>query len=292
MKQKQFWKKPLGIQHAPHQPGTPILAVTDLAVRYNGHSAPHFALQDVTFELHAGEQVALVGPNGAGKSTLLKALAGVLAPTRGQVKVYGHGPEGHICIAYVPQRSLVDWTFPVTVSDVVLMGRIGRIGLLRQAGKADHAKVRESLELVGVAELAKRQIAELSGGQQQRMFIARALAQEAELMLMDEPLTGLDVPSQEEIFKILHTLRERHVTAMLSTHDLNQAAEHFDRVMLLNRKLLGFGAPAEVFTEEHLRNAYGSQMRLLPVAEGILALGDTCCGGDRDHTCEEGHTHG
>ncbi len=290
MTRKQLWKTPLGIQHAPHQPGTPILAVSDLSVRYNVHSAPHFALQDIAFELRAGEQVALVGPNGAGKSTLLKTLAGVLTPTRGQVKVYGYGPEGHICIAYVPQRSMVDWTFPVTVSDVVLMGRIGKIGLLRQAGKSDHAKVHASLELVGIAELAKRQIAELSGGQQQRMFIARALAQEAALMLMDEPLTGLDLPAQEDIFKILRTLRDCHVTVMLSTHDLNQAAEHFDRVMLLRQSLLGFGPPAEVFTEERLRSAYGSQMRLLPVAEGVLALGDTCCGGD--HDCGEDHIHG
>ncbi len=286
MKRKWFWKTPLSVQHVAHQPGTPILAVAELSVRYNGH----FALQDVAFELRAGEQVAMVGPNGAGKSTLLKTLAGVLTPTRGQVKVYGHGPEGHICIAYVPQRSMVDWTFPVTVSDVVLMGRIGKIGLLRQAGKSDHAKVRESLELVGIAELAKRQISELSGGQQQRMFIARALAQEAALMLMDEPLTGLDVPAQEDIFRILRTLRDCNVTVMVSTHDLNQAAEHFDRVMLLRQRLLGFGPPAEVFTEERLRSAYGSQMRLLPVAEGVLALEDTCCSGDHD-ACE-GHAHG
>ena len=266
-------------RHAPHQPGTPILDVAGLTVRYNGR----VALEDVSFELQTGEQVAVVGPNGAGKSTLLKAVAGVLAPTSGVVQVYGHGPACHICIAYVPQRSLVDWTFPVTVSDVVMMGRIGRLGLLRRPGKRDHARVQECLELVDIADLAKRQISELSGGQQQRMFIARALAQEAALMLMDEPLTGLDIPSQEGIFQILEMLRQRAVTVVIATHDLNQAAERFDRVMLLNRQLLGFGAPAQVFTRDRLTRAYGGQLHLLPVEGGVLALGDTCC---------EGHRHG
>jgi manganese/iron transport system ATP-binding protein len=206
--------------HVEHQPGTPILRVADVSIRYNGH----LALDSVSFELRAGEQVAVVGPNGAGKSTLLKTLAGVQKPTKGHVSVYGHGPEGHICIAYVPQRSAVDWSFPVTVSDVVMMGRIGKLGLFRHPRKQDYALVLECLGLVGIADLAKRQISELSGGQQQRMFIARALAQEAALMLMDEPLTGLDLPAQEDIFQILTKLRERNVTVLLSTHDLNQAA--------------------------------------------------------------------
>ena len=265
--------------YAPHQPGTPILAVSGLTVRYNGHAA----LDDVTFDLHAGEQVAVVGPNGAGKSTLLKAVAGVLAPTSGTVTVYGHGPGGHICIAYVPQRTAVDWQFPVTVSDVVLMGRIGQLGLFRQPGKRDFAKVRECLDLVSITDLAKRQINELSGGQQQRMFIARALAQEAELMLMDEPLTGLDAPSQEGIFQLLDDLRARGVTIMLSTHDLDQAVQYFDRVMLLNRRLLGFGEPADVFTPERLMAAYGGHLHLMPVNGGLVAVGDTCCEGNHRH---------
>jgi manganese/iron transport system ATP-binding protein len=225
----------------------------------------------------------VVGPNGAGKSTLIKALAGVLAPTSGSVSVYGHGPEGHICIAYVPQRSAVDWNFPVTVADVVLMGRIGMLGLFRHPGKRDYEYMRECLELVGITDLAKRQIDQLSGGQQQRMFIARALAQEAELMLMDEPLTGLDIPSQEGIFEILARLRQHNVTVFVTTHDLNQAAEYFDRAMLLNQKMLGFGPPNEVFTPELLMLTYGGQMRLLPSDGGVLALSDTCCDGDHLH---------
>jgi len=273
------FKSILSRHYAPHQPGTPILAVSRLTVRYNGHAA----LDNVSFDLRPGEHVAVVGPNGAGKSTLLKAVAGVLTPSSGSVTVYGHGPGGHICIAYVPQRTAVDWQFPVTVSDVVLMGRIGQLGLLRQPGKRDLAQVRECLELVGIADLAKRQISELSGGQQQRMFIARALAQEAELMLMDEPLTGLDIPSQEGIFQLLHDLRERDVTIMLSTHDLDQAVQYFDRVMLLNRRLLGFGEPDEVFTEDALMTAYGGHLHLLPVNGGVLAVSDTCCEGDHHH---------
>ena len=265
--------------YAPHQPGTPILSVSGLTVRYDGHAA----LDNVSFDLRPGEHVAVVGPNGAGKSTLLKAVAGVLAPTSGSVTVYGHGPGGHICIAYVPQRSAVDWQFPVTVSDVVLMGRIGQLGLLRQPGKRDLAQVRECLELVGIPDLAKRQISELSGGQQQRMFIARALAQEAELMLMDEPLTGLDIPSQEGIFQLLHDLRAHNVTIMLSTHDLDQAVRYFNRVMLLNRRLLGFGEPDDVFTEDALMTAYGGHLHLLPVNGGVLAVSDTCCDGDHRH---------
>ncbi|MCB0004583.1 MAG: ABC transporter ATP-binding protein, partial [Anaerolineae bacterium] len=177
----------------PHLAGEPILALRDVSARYNGR----FALQDISFDLIAGEQVAVVGPNGAGKSTLFKVIAGVLPSSGGEVTVAGSGPGKHICIAYVPQRSQVDWTFPVDVADVVMMGRIGRLGLFRRPKRLDWDYVHQSLAVVGMSEFAERQIGELSGGQQQRVFIARALAQEAELMLMDEPLTGLDVRSQE-----------------------------------------------------------------------------------------------
>ena len=256
-----------------HQPGTPILEALGLSVSYqNG-----LALEDVTFRLDIGERVAVVGPNGAGKSTLFKVIAGVLSPTVGEVKVYGSGPGGHICIAYLPQRSQVDWTFPVNVTDVVMMGRIGKLGMLRWPGRRDWKFVRQCLEEVGLGDLAKRQIGELSGGQQQRMFIARALAQEAELMLMDEPLTGLDIQSQETIFEIMEKLSLRSVTIMISTHDLDQAAGRFDRVMLLNRRLMGFGSPEEVFTPEQLRAAYGGHLRLVQAGNELLVVADTCC---------------
>jgi manganese/iron transport system ATP-binding protein len=272
--------KPFIRPHIVHPQDGPVVDLSHVTVRYEG-AAP--ALDDVSFQLWRGERIAIVGPNGAGKSTLLKVVAGILQPSSGQVTVYGHGAGGHICIGYVPQRSQVDWKFPVTVSDVVLMGRVARIGLLRQAGHRDRDLVRDSLAQVGATDLANRQIGELSGGQQQRVFIARALAQEAELLLMDEPLTGLDVPSQEAIFEILDLLRSRHITVLVSTHDLQLAAERFDRQMLLKRKLLAFGQSSDVLTPEHLRLAYGTHLTVLPVPDGLLALSDTCCDGEHDH---------
>jgi manganese/iron transport system ATP-binding protein len=259
---------------AEHEPDRPMLEVAHLNVRYDHVTA----LEDVSFQLERGERVAVVGPNGAGKSTLFKVIAGVLQPTSGMVNVSGHVPGGHICIAYLPQRSNVDWTFPVSVADVVMMGRIGKLGIFRWPKSSDWDYVHQCLDDVGLLPLAERQISELSGGQQQRMFIARALAQEAEIMLMDEPLSGLDVQSQEDIYAILDKLRLRAVTVMVATHDLDQAATHFDRAMLLNHRLLGFDQPGEVFTTERLVMAYGGHLRLVENGEsGLLALGDTCC---------------
>jgi manganese/iron transport system ATP-binding protein len=268
--------KPPIKRRTPHDSEAPFLELSHVMVRYNGR----VVLEDISFRLIAGEQIAVVGPNGAGKSTLFKVIAGVLNPSDGEVKVAGHCPGGHICIAYVPQRSQVDWTFPVTVADVVMMGRAGQVGLLRRAGRRDWEYIRQCLEVVGMLELADRQIGELSGGQQQRMFIARALAQQAELMLMDEPLTGLDLPAQEDIFRVMSELRRHHVTVMVATHDLNMAAERFDRVMLLNSRLLGLGQPKDVFTPDRLQTAYGGHLRLVQTDDGVMVLSDTCCGGD------------
>lgn len=264
--------------HAPHLPDTPLLEVSHLSVYYDAIPA----LEDITFTLQAGEHMAVVGPNGAGKSTLFRVIAGVLPPTTGHVQVYGGVPRRHICIAYLPQRSRVDWNFPVTVVDVVMMGRIGKLGLLAWPRGKDKMYVRQCLEAVGIADLADRPIGALSGGQQQRMFIARALAQEAELMLMDEPFAGLDLPAQQEILHILEDLKARGITILLSTHDLNQAAERFDRVMLLNRRLVGLGTPAEVFTPERLMAAYGGHLHLVETEGGWVAVGDTCCGREGD----------
>ncbi len=263
-----------------HRPDAPVVEFRNVTIGYDGDQP---ALQDASFALTRGERVAIVGPNGAGKSTLLKAIAGILPPSAGTVDVYGAGAGGHICIGYVPQRSQVDWNFPVTVADVVLMGRVARMGLFRHPGRNDRRLVAESLAQVEMAGLAGRQIGELSGGQQQRVFIARALAQEAELLLMDEPLTGLDVPSQEAIFNILDLLRARGLTVLVSTHDLQLAAERFDRLMLLRRRIIGFGAAAEVLTPTNLRLAYGSHMTMIDAAEGLFALSDTCCEGDEEH---------
>jgi len=270
---KDIRKSTFPRQHFKHLEDTSILEISNLFVRFDSR----LALDDVSFQLHHGERVAVVGPNGAGKSTLFKSIAGVLKPISGEIKVYGHGPGGHICIAYLSQRSQVDWSFPVTVSDVVMMGRIGKLGLLRWPKHRDWEIVRQALVDVGLEELTNRQIGELSGGQQQRMFIARALAQEAELMLMDEPLTGLDISSQESIFTILDDLQGRGVTVMVATHDLDLAAGSFDRVMLLNQRMLGFGVPEQVFTPKQLMSAYGGHIHLVETDDQLLVVADTCC---------------
>jgi ABC-type Mn2+/Zn2+ transport system ATPase subunit len=254
------------------------LQVKDLTVRYNGSAA----LQKLSFHLSAGVRVAVVGPNGAGKTTLLKVLAGAMRPSSGSVMVYGRKPGGHVCIAYVPQRSQVDWVFPVTVAEVVMMGRIRRIGLFRFPGRADWQVVDRALERVGMAGLRGERIGELSGGQQQRVFLAQALAQEAELILLDEPLTGLDLPSQDAIFRLLDELREQGIPVMVATHDLNLAAERFDAILLLNRRLVAIGPAKEVLTREHLEQTYGDHIHLLPEGEGMLVLADTCCEGGEE----------
>ncbi len=264
-------------QRHHHSADAPILRAENLSMRYESGSA----LEDISFSLSEGERIAIVGPNGAGKSTLLKIIAGVQKETAGQVQVFGHAPRGHICIAYLPQRSQVDWTFPVTVADVAMMGRIGHLGLFRNPKAHDWDVVHHALELVKLNHLAKRQIDQLSGGQQQRMFIARALAQEAEIILMDEPMTGLDVTSQDAIFGILDELRTRDVTVLVSLHDLKMASEHFDRVMLLNKHLLAIGLAEYALSPEHLIAAYGGSLQLIPSEKGTLALSDTCCDGNR-----------
>ena len=270
--------------HMPHEPGTPALEMQDVWVNYAGRLSPgnggaRHALEAVTFRVERGERVAVVGPNGAGKSTLFKVIAGTLRPDRGRVTIFGHGPAGHFCIAYVPQRNQVDWNFPVTVEDVVMMGRVRQIGLLRRPGKSDWATVHAALERVDAAGLTHRQIGELSGGQQQRVFLARALAQEAELVLMDEPLNGLDIPTQEAIIGILDDLRRDGVTVLLATHDLDLAAERFDRIMLLNRRVVAFDKPGAALQSGNLLHAYGGHLHRVEGGDGLL-ITDTCCDGE------------
>ena len=264
--------------HTHHETNKPVLDVSRLTVRYNGR----VALENVNFHLHGGERVAVVGPNGAGKSTLFKVVAGVLTPSSGEVKIFGSRPRGHVCIGYIPQRSQVDWNFPVTVADVVMMGRSAKLGPLNFPHKKDWEHVNHALETVDLVNLASRQIGQLSGGQQQRMFIARALAQEAELMLMDEPLTGLDTPSQEDILDLLNRLKQEKVTVMVATHDLDQAATHFDRIMLINHQLVAFGLPSDVLHTDNLLKAYGGKLK--PVdGQNILSMDDCCDEGEHDH---------
>lgn len=255
-----------------HRAGAPVLSVQDLTVMYGRTPA----VDRVSFELSAGDQVAVIGPNGAGKSTLFKAIAGVIEPTRGTVRVGGSDPEGHICIAYIPQRNQIDWSFPVTVADMVMMGRVGRLGWLRRPGRKDRERVRDCLRLVHLDHLAGRQIGQLSGGEQQRMFLARALAQQAELMLMDEVMSACDVPSQEEIFRVLERLKEQRIAVMVSTHNLEDAASRFDRVLLMNQALIGLGSSTEVFVPDRLKQAYGGHLRFVNTPQGTLILNDAC----------------
>ena len=278
----------IAFRGADHERAAAFLELRDLSVSYEpagslaGTRDRTPALDAVSFTAARGEQVAVIGPNGAGKSTLLRVMAGLMRPVRGEVLLSGHPPDRHICIAYVPQRSTVNRLFPATVEDVVMMGRIRQIGAFRRPKSGDWEIVRTCLERVNARHLAKKHIGELSGGQQQRVFIARALALDTELLLLDEPFSGIDLPSQDQIFETLVRLREDGVTVFVATHDLNLAGEKFDRVMLLNRKIIAFGLPGEVLTPEHLLEAYGGHIHHLGEA-GALVIDDHVGNGEGGH---------
>jgi len=214
-------------------------------------------------------------------------VAGVLSHQAGSVTVFGSEPGGHICIAYVPQAASVDWSFPITVFDAVMMGRTSMIGLFRKPSRTDREIVRSCLGTVNMESLAGRQIGELSGGQRQRVFLARAIAQEAEIILLDEPFTGLDIASQNDIFAVLSDLTAKGVTALVATHDLDMAAERFPRIMLLNRRLIAFGGKAEVFTPELLLTTFGGHVRAVQGAGRNVVVYDTCCDGGEDQARSE-----
>ncbi|MFH0916500.1 MAG: metal ABC transporter ATP-binding protein [bacterium] len=252
---------------------TELLELREVSVFYGGR----LALESVSLSIEHGAQVAVVGPNGAGKSTLFKAMVGLLPLRSGEILIHGRpSAEYHDPIAYVPQREEVDWRFPVSVSDVVAMGRYGRRGWLRRLSAVDKEVILASLEHLGIVDLAQRPIGELSGGQQQRVFLARALAQEPHVLLLDEPFTGVDVSTREATLDLLAGLRASSVTVLVSTHDLDLAAGRFDEVVLLNGRLVSAGRPQEVFTQEHLQAAFGGQMM---VVDGKTIVVDQCCGG-------------
>jgi manganese/zinc/iron transport system ATP- binding protein len=234
----------------------PALEITDLTVAYGDKPV----LWDVDLEVPTGTLTAIVGPNGAGKTTLLRSVLGLVRPAAGQALVLGKPyAEQRRLVAYVPQRGSVDWDFPTDVRDVVLMGRYGRLGWVRRPRRADRRAADEALRQVGMDGLAHRQISQLSGGQQQRVFLARALVQEAELYLMDEPFQGVDATTEHAIVELLRTLRERGKTIVAVHHDLQTVPEYFDRVALLNVRKIAGGPVDEVFTEENLRLTYGGR---------------------------------
>ena len=214
--------------------------------------------------------MAVVGPNGAGKSTLFKALVGILPLQSGQIFIHGETLGSHKdCVAYVPQREDVDWRFPVTVNDVVMMGRYGQIGWWKNPSRHDKQMVNRSLEQMGIADLEKYSIGQLSGGQQQRVFLARAIAQEPHILLMDEPFTGVDVTTQEVTLRLLDHLTGKQVTTIVSTHDLNLAASRFDLVLLLHHRLIAYGTPSQVFVKENLAQAFGNSLLVMENGDDV-----------------------
>jgi manganese/zinc/iron transport system ATP- binding protein len=236
------------------------LAVEDLTVAYGERPA----LWDVDLEVPAGTLMAIVGPNGAGKTTLIRAVLGLLKPAAGSVRVFGRPyDEQRRLVAYVPQRGSVDWDFPTDVLDVVTMGRYGSLGWLRRPGRRDQEAALMALDHVGLLHLAGRQIGQLSGGQQQRVFLARALVQDAQVYLMDEPFQGVDATSERAIVTLLQELRLQGRTVVAVHHDLQTVAEYFDSVTLLNVRRIASGPVDEVFTEENLRATYGGREAFL-----------------------------
>lgn len=232
------------------------------------HFEDRSALENVDIALSPGEIVALVGPNGAGKSTLMRVLAGILPPSHGVVLVDGvesHGPNP--CIIYVPQRSAVDWTFPINVTEVVLLARRKTRSRFLPFGDADRAAALEALRQVGMERFADVQISRLSGGQQQRVFLARALIQDGDVYLLDEPFTGVDAPTQEIVVEVLHTLAARGKTIVYATHDLYQAFTSSDRVILLNRTIVADGPPGEVVNEANLRATFGGRSSIFDLID-------------------------
>jgi manganese/zinc/iron transport system ATP- binding protein len=221
-------------------------------------------LWDVSFQIPQGVIVGIIGPNGAGKSTLLKTALGLIKPLSGRVSLSKN-------VAYVPQRESVDWDFPITAEEVVLMGRFGRLGLFGRPRKADREAAKAALEKVGMSAYANKQISELSGGQQQRLFLARALVQDADLFLLDEPFVGVDLVTEKAIMALLRNLKEQGKTILVVHHDLPSVEEYFDWTLLLNTRLLGCGPVKEVFTKENLARAFGKNHLLFDEAANLSA---------------------
>lgn len=237
------------------------LDVRDVTVTYrNGHTA----LRDASFGIPTGTVTALVGVNGSGKSTLFKAIMGFVPAAKGEMRILGRTVNEALrqnLVAYVPQAEEVDWTFPVLVEDVVMMGRYGHMGLLRRPGPADHAAVQTALERVSMADLRHRQIGELSGGQRKRVFLARALAQDGQVILLDEPFTGVDVKTEEQIVALLRELRDEGRVMLVSTHNLGSVPEFCDRTVLVKGTVLAHGPTETTFTRRNLEAAFGGVLR-------------------------------
>ncbi|HEV2529914.1 MAG TPA: metal ABC transporter ATP-binding protein [Thermomicrobiales bacterium] len=236
------------------------ITVRDLIVAYR--STP--VLWDIHLDVRPGRLTAIVGPNGAGKSTLLKAILGLVPISSGRVEIFGQPyREARKRVAYVPQRSSVDWDFPTTAIDVVMMGQYGTLGWFRRPGKAERTLAMDCLRQVGMADYADRQISQFSGGQQQRVFLARALAQQADLYIMDEPFAGVDAVTERAIVELLQRLRAEGRTVVVVHHDLQTVPTYFDDVALLNVRLIAAGPVEQAFTADNLGQAYGGRIAFL-----------------------------
>ncbi len=229
-------------------------------------------LQEISFAVPRGALVGVIGPNGAGKSTLFRAIVGLLKPWQGRVLVGGRPARPSPDIAYIPQIHTVDWAFPVTVWDVVMMGRYPRLGLLRRPGARDRELAERALEQVRMQDFREKPIGALSGGQRQRVFLARALAEEPSILLFDEPVSGVDAPTQHFIFELLEQLCAEGRTALVASHDLSCVAQRFSQVLLLNRRMFGFGPPERVFTEELLNQTFDTHLLLLRYGDRVIVV--------------------
>lgn len=239
------------------------LQVYQLTVNYD--KTP--VLWDISLEVPRGKIVGIVGPNGAGKSTFIKTALGLVQPLSGKIEFFGQPlSEARRLIAYVPQRESVDWDFPITVRDLVMMGRYGTLGLCKWPRKADYAAVDHYLELMGMTLYADRQISQLSGGQQQRAFIARALVQEADIYFMDEPFAGIDIATEAVIMNTLHQLKAKGKTVFIVHHDLNTVESYFDWIIMLNMRLIACGSVVEAFNSDTLNMTYGKSYALFDEA--------------------------
>lgn len=236
---------------------TPIIEAHNLTVLYGRKPA----IWNVDFKLPEGQVIGIMGPNGSGKSTLLKAIMGIVNPTTGYTKVYDQEIEKvRRKVSYVPQRQDIDWDFPASVWDVVSMGRFHIRGLFKRLTNEDHDIIQESLEKVNMLGFAKRQISQLSGGQQQRVFLARALAQQGELFLMDEPFAGVDIATEEMIVDLLKDMKSKGKTLVIVHHDLHTAQSYFDHLVLMNTRLVACGKTSDVFTDQILTDTYGGKL--------------------------------
>ncbi len=262
---------PEALAEQPDLPAGPAaIRVEDLSTGY--HDEP--VLQHVDLNVTSGSLVGLIGPNGSGKSTLFKTMTGLQKPWQGRVLINGQPGEPGSEVAYVPQTETVDWSFPVTVGQVVMMGRYPRLGFLRWPRKPDHQIVDHALEMVGMADFKNRQIGQLSGGQRQRVFLARALAQEPSILLLDEPVSGVDATTQHQIFELLDQLCKDGVTTIVASHDLSCVAQRFDHVLLLNRTVHGFGPPEDVLTQDLLNRTFQSHLLLLRLGNRTFVVED------------------